>query len=91
MYVTIVYVKVKTEHIKDFIDATAVNHRASIKEPGNMRFDVLQHDAEAGSFVLYEAYKRKRRCAPAQANSPLPGMAGMRGRLDGRTAAGHRL
>ena len=63
MYVTIVHVKVKTEHIDDFIAATTANHRASIEEPGNLRFDVLQQDAEADSFVLYEAYKTKEDAA----------------------------
>ena len=58
MHVTIVHVHVIAEHIDDFIDATRINHEASIQEPGNLRFDVLQGDEE-GYFVLYEAYKSK--------------------------------
>lgn len=56
MYVTIVDVFVKTPHIKDFIDATRLNHEASVKEPGNCRFDILQADENPQKFMLYEAY-----------------------------------
>jgi len=56
MYVTIVEVCVKAEHIDDFIQATRLNHLASVKEPGNRRFDVLQSDLEPQQFILYEAY-----------------------------------
>ncbi|QWR76107.1 antibiotic biosynthesis monooxygenase [Candidatus Magnetomonas plexicatena] len=57
MIVTAVTVYVKVEHIKDFIEATRKNHEASVKEPGNMRFDVLQCKDEPGRFLLYEAYE----------------------------------
>lgn len=56
MYVTIVHVKVKPAHVDDFIDATEKNHSQSIKEPGNLRFDVLQMADEPTEFALYEAY-----------------------------------
>ncbi len=42
MIITAVTVYVKPENINDFIRATTENHEASIEEPGNMRFDVLQ-------------------------------------------------
>ena len=42
MIVTCVHVQVKPEHVDDFIFATVRNHAESVKEPGNMRFDVLQ-------------------------------------------------
>ena len=57
MIVTAVTVYVKQEHIQDFIQATTVNHAGSIKEPGNMRFDVLQCADEPSRFMLYEAYE----------------------------------
>ena len=57
MHVTLVYVKVKPDHIDDFIKATQVNHIASVQEPGNLRFDVIQEDSDPSCFVLYEAYK----------------------------------
>ena len=59
MYITIVHVYVKPEHINTFIEATRINHEASIQEPGNRRFDVMQQEDEPGKFVLYEAYENK--------------------------------
>ena len=56
MQVTIVHVHVKPEHIEDFIEASRLNHAASVQEPGNRRFDVLQSADDACRFVLYEAY-----------------------------------
>jgi autoinducer 2-degrading protein len=57
MQVTIVYVKVKPENISDFLEASRLNHEASVHEPGNLRFDVLQMDDDPTQFVLYEAYQ----------------------------------
>ncbi len=56
MHVTLVHVQVKSAHIDDFIAATKLNHEASIQEPGNCRFDVLQSPENCSHFVLYEAY-----------------------------------
>jgi len=56
MHVTLVHVTVKPGHIDDFIEATRRNHEASVQEPGNRRFDVLQSSDDPGDFVLYEAY-----------------------------------
>ncbi|MBD3392537.1 MAG: antibiotic biosynthesis monooxygenase [Chitinivibrionales bacterium] len=56
MIVTTVMVNVKPEHIEEFVAATVENHEASIREPGNLRFDVLQSDDDPGRFLLYEAY-----------------------------------
>lgn len=56
MVVTCVHVSVKTEHIEDFIEATRINHEASIEEPQNLRFDVLQDPNDPSRFMLYEAY-----------------------------------
>ncbi len=56
MQVIIVHVWVKPESVEGFIEATRANHEASIKEPGNRRFDVLQDAGDPTKFVLYEAY-----------------------------------
>jgi len=56
MHTTIVHIHVKNEHIEEFIEACRRNHEASINEPGNRRFDVLQSTEKPGWFVLYEAY-----------------------------------
>lgn len=56
MFVTIVHVYVKPEFTEQFIEATAENHRNSVREPGNLRFDILRDDTDPNKFVLYEAY-----------------------------------
>ncbi len=57
MHVTLVHVHVKPEHVDAFIEATRANHEASVQEPGNLRFDVLQSRDDPTRFVLYEAYR----------------------------------
>lgn len=57
MIVYCVNVFVKEEYIRDFIAATVENHVNTIKEPGNLRFDVLRHDGESTKFLLYEVYE----------------------------------
>ena len=56
MPVTIVHVYVDPRFIKEFIEATRENHKSSILEKGNLRFDVLQDAQEPSKFILYEAY-----------------------------------
>ncbi|MGD8590676.1 MAG: antibiotic biosynthesis monooxygenase [Chromatiales bacterium] len=57
MQVTIVHVVVSPDHVEDFIAASRLNHEASVKEPGNRRFDILQSAEDPTRFVLYEAYE----------------------------------
>ena len=57
MIVTIVSVVVKPDCIEQFMEATIANHRQSVKEKGNLRFDVLQHRENPSEFTLYEAYE----------------------------------
>lgn len=56
MHVTLVHVHVKPEAVPAFIEACRLNHEASVREPGNRRFDVLQDPADPNRFLLYEAY-----------------------------------
>ncbi len=56
MHVTLVHVRVKPASVEAFVVATQANHEASIREPGNRRFDVLQDPSDATRFILYEAY-----------------------------------
>ena len=60
MTVTLVHVNVKPEYIRTFIEATRVNRELSVKEPGNLRFDILQDEKDPGKFVLYEAYESEQ-------------------------------
>ncbi len=56
MHTTLVHVHVKEDCVDTFIEASKANHLASIQEPGNCRFDVLQSPDDPTRFVLYEAY-----------------------------------
>ena len=56
MHVTLVHVCVRPEDVDAFIAATRINHQASVREPGNRRFDVLQAPDDPARFILYEAY-----------------------------------
>lgn len=56
MIVTVVNVFVKPGNIDQFIEATMENHQNSIKEKGNLRFDLLQRRDDPSAFTLYEAY-----------------------------------
>ena len=59
MFVTLVEVEVKPEYLAQFIEATRINHEASVLEAGNLRFDVLQDPLCPTTFILYEAYERQ--------------------------------
>jgi autoinducer 2-degrading protein len=57
MIVTCVHVHVKTEAIDRFIEATIANHRESLNEPGNLRFDFVREAEDPDRFMIYEAYE----------------------------------
>ena len=57
MIVTIVHIEVLPAYIESFIQASTENHLESVKEPGNLRFDLLRSDDYPTRFVLYEAYE----------------------------------
>lgn len=57
MHVTLVHVHVIAEHRDAFIAASRLNHEASVQEPGNLRFDILQSPEDPNYFVFYEAYR----------------------------------
>jgi (4S)-4-hydroxy-5-phosphonooxypentane-2,3-dione isomerase len=57
MIVTCVYIKVKPGSIKSFIEATTLNHLGSVKEIGNLRFDVIQNADDPTHFMLYEVFE----------------------------------
>ncbi|MCK5691939.1 MAG: antibiotic biosynthesis monooxygenase [Bacteroidales bacterium] len=59
MIVTIVHIKVLPDYIDLFIQASTENHLESVKEPGNLRFDLLRSDDNPARFVLYEAYENE--------------------------------
>lgn len=57
MIVRTVEILVKPERVEEFIAATLANHRGSVREPGVLRFDVLQSGEDPARFLLYEAYR----------------------------------
>lgn len=57
MIATLVNIWVKETHVDDFIAATIENHKQSVQEPGNLRFDILRDADNPAKFVLYEAYQ----------------------------------
>jgi autoinducer 2-degrading protein len=63
MFVTLVNVSVKEENVDDFIAVTRTNHECSVKEEGNLRFDILQSPVDPTKFVLYEAYLTQQNAA----------------------------
>ncbi len=63
MIVTCVHVSVKPENVDDFIKASTINHENSVKEPGNLRFDLLQLAENGTRFLLYEAYESEEAAA----------------------------
>ncbi|MBN2274459.1 MAG: antibiotic biosynthesis monooxygenase [Bacteroidales bacterium] len=63
MIVTFVHVFVLEAHISDFIEATIENQKKSVREPGNLRFDILQDAADPAKLVLYEAYESEEASA----------------------------
>jgi quinol monooxygenase YgiN len=69
MLVIHVHVHVKPESVEAFKEATVANGRASLKEPGVVRFDVVQQQDDPARFVLVEVY---RDAAAAAAHKETP-------------------
>jgi (4S)-4-hydroxy-5-phosphonooxypentane-2,3-dione isomerase len=57
MLVVHVHARVRAERVAEFLDATRVNAKASLGEPGVARFDVIQDQADPGHVVLVEVYR----------------------------------
>jgi (4S)-4-hydroxy-5-phosphonooxypentane-2,3-dione isomerase len=57
MKIVLVHFAVLPEHIERFMAAAESNARASLQEPGCLRFDVLQHSANPAHVWLYEIYR----------------------------------
>ena len=57
MLIVHVFVHVTPESVDAFRAATVENARNSVKEPGVVRFDVIQQDDDPTQFVLVEIYR----------------------------------
>lgn len=56
MNVTLVEINIKPERVDEFLEVFRANHEGALREPCNLRFDVLQDRGENPLFI-YEAYK----------------------------------
>lgn len=57
MIVAFVHVHVKPDQREAFLAATLINVTESRKEPGVIRFDLLQQDDDPTKFTLIEAFR----------------------------------
>lgn len=57
MYVVCVSIHVTDGHAEDFAAASLENARATRREPGNLRFDVLRRLDDPRRFTFYEVYR----------------------------------
>ncbi|WP_186388314.1 MULTISPECIES: antibiotic biosynthesis monooxygenase [unclassified Stappia] len=57
MFVQLVHIQVKPDRIEDFLDAFRINYEGTIREPGNLRFDVLQDPEEETRFTIVEIFR----------------------------------
>jgi len=69
MIVRAIDLTVKPEAVAEFLRATLANHRGSVREPGVLRFDVLQDEEDPGRFLLYEVFRDE---AAVQAHRETP-------------------
>jgi autoinducer 2-degrading protein len=60
MIVTGIHIKVKPENLQEFIEAMVENHKGSVMEPGNIRFDVLQQADDPCRFMIYEVFESEQ-------------------------------
>lgn len=59
MYIVHVFCEVKPDQTAAFRQASVINARASVLEPGIARFDVLQDSDHPERFLLVEVYRTK--------------------------------
>ncbi|MDZ7323552.1 (4S)-4-hydroxy-5-phosphonooxypentane-2,3-dione isomerase [Kosakonia sacchari] len=57
MNVTLVEINIKPDRVDEFLQVFRANHEGAIREPGNLRFDVLQDPKVKTRFFIYEAYQ----------------------------------
>jgi quinol monooxygenase YgiN len=57
MLIAHIEIRVKPEFVDAFKQATLANARASLKEPGIARFDILQQADDPTRFVFIEVYR----------------------------------
>ena len=81
--------RVRPDRVEDFLAATLANARASLTEPGVLRFDVLQDQADPAHVVLVEVYRDADAPAAHKLTRALRGLARC-GRRDDGASRGRR-
>lgn len=56
MYVQIVQLRVRPGLVDDFLAAFRINYEGTRREPGNIRFDLLQSRENENLFTIYEVF-----------------------------------
>jgi (4S)-4-hydroxy-5-phosphonooxypentane-2,3-dione isomerase len=72
MLVVHVHVRVRPERVSDFLTATLANARASVEEPGVLRFDVIQDQDDPAHVVLVEVYRDEAAAAAHKETAHYP-------------------
>lgn len=57
MHILHIHLKIKPEHIDEFVAASVENAQTSMREPGCVRFDVIQDTADPSHFEFIEIYR----------------------------------
>ncbi len=63
MKTVIVYLEAKPEKAEEFAAVSEANAKGSVKEEGNIRFDVLRNKEDPNKFVLYEVWESEEALA----------------------------
>jgi autoinducer 2-degrading protein len=69
MLVVHVHVRVLPERVADFLAATTANAKASVEEPGVLRFDVVSDHDDPAHVVLVEVYRDEAGAAAHKATA----------------------
>ena len=59
MYAILGTIKVKAEHLEEFIAQVRGHAERSLREPGCLQFDVLQDIADPHTICLYEVFRNE--------------------------------
>jgi len=86
MYVTLVKIHVKSEHLAGSSRSPAPTTRGSVREPGNLRFERSPIGRGSQRFILYEPIATRLRRRRTR-DGPLRRLARRGDRLDGRAAS----
>ena len=85
MLVIHIDIRVRAADLPEFLAATERNATSSLTEPGILRFDVVQDNADPNHIVLVEVYRDAVGACCPPGDRALRDLAGHRRRHDGRT------